>query len=113
MIYLLKMMSGNEIAIESEAEVENLLRQANAGAKLVVTKHGIVNIASIDSIVKNKEVMKEISQQLRYGKTESMAIRDVLGNSPFAKLLGEKMKISDGIRTAAQEDGARGERLGK
>lgn len=111
MIYKIKMMSGQEIILESEEDLMKLLTEADKGKKLVLTKHGVVNVASIDSIVKHKEVLESIRQSMEYGKTEEQARAEALPPSPFAKLLGEKMTmLNPRSRSLAQEEGARGDR---
>lgn len=108
MIYKINMMSGQGIILESEEELTKLLHEANEGKKLVLTKHGVVNIASIDSIVEHKEVLDSIRELVRYGKTPEQARIESLPPSPFAKLLGEKMTmLSPRSRSIAQEEGAR------
>ena len=108
MIYKIKMMSGQEVVLESEEALESFLREANSGKKLILTKYGIVNVASIDSIVKHKEKMQEISEAIGYGKTPEQARAEIMGDSPFSKLLAKKMEmLPPEKRTAAQEDGSR------
>ena len=111
MIFKVVMMSGQEVMLENEEAVQALLREANEGKKLVLTKHGVINIASIDSIVPHKEKLDSMRDYLRLGKSKEEALREVLEPSPFAKLLGPKMSmLSPRSRTAAQEEASRQER---
>lgn len=91
MIFLIKMMSGEEISLENEEAVRELLSQANAGKKLILTKYGVVNVSSIDSIVPHKEKMAGVREILKLGRTKEEAEKEVLGVSPFAE-----MAIKDG-----------------
>jgi hypothetical protein len=88
MIYQVVMMSGKKISLESEEEVRSFLEQANKGMRLVLTKHGVINPASVDSIVPDNEAnaaMKSLN-----GKPQ-----DVLGTSPFVAILsGEKKMLN-------------------
>jgi len=89
-IFKIKMMSGVEIPIDGEVSLQSFLTEANSGKKLVLTKYGIVNVASIDSITIHKEKMAELAQ-LREYKMENPE-REVLGESPFKELFGEEYK---------------------
>ncbi len=93
MIYKLTIMGGEDIVLENEEAVMKLLTEANQGGKLVLTKYGIVNVASISSIVKHKEKWEDIGEAMRYGKTLAQAEKDVLGDSPFAELLATEKKM--------------------
>lgn len=110
MIYRIKMMSGQEIPLESEEALQGFLAEANSGKKLVVTKYGIVNVNSIDSVTPHKAKMEELADERRYYDNE-IALGRVLGPSPFAKLLGPKMAmLSPKSRTEAQEETSKLER---
>ena len=87
-IFKIKMMSGVEIPVESEEALQNFLQEANSGKKLVLTKYGIVNVASIDSIVLHKEKMQELAEMKDYKMENPEKV--ILGDSPFAKMLEEK-----------------------
>lgn len=114
MIYKIKMMSGQEIILESEEELSKLLHEANEGKKLVLTKHGVVNVASIDSITKHKEILDSIRQNIEYGKTPEQARTEALPPSPFAKLLGKNMEmLNPRSRSLAQEESSKQIRNGK
>lgn len=107
MIYKIKMMSGQEIPLESEEALQSFLNEANGGKKLIVTKYGIINVNSIDSVTQHKEKMEELYHELKAGG----GVNEVLGPSPFAQLLGPKMTmLSPQSRTELQEDVARAER---
>ena len=82
-IYQINMMSGEKIPLESIEELDKLIELSSRGAKLVKTKYGVVNLASIDSIVVHKEIMKEIHEQMKYGKLAAEAEREALGAPIF------------------------------
>lgn len=110
MIYKIKTMGGAEIPAAGE-ELAGFLQQVNDGKKLIVLQHGIVNVSSIDSVEPFKEKMKYVSQYLDMGRNQEEAEKEVLGVSPFAKLLSGKMAmLSDKSRTETQEEFAREER---
>ena len=88
MIYKITMMSGQEIPLENEEALQKFLEEANAGKKLVLTKFGVVNVASIDSITPHKELMAEVWQDTKLGTPRDRAEQSALGESPFIKLLG-------------------------
>lgn len=107
MIYKIKMMSGQEIPLESEEALQGFLVEANSGKKLIVTKYGIVNMSSIDSVTPDKGKNEDLYYAIKRGD----GIEDVLGPSPFAKLLGPKMAmLSPKSRTEAQEETSKLER---
>jgi hypothetical protein len=107
-IFKIQMMSGVEIPIESEEALVHFLSEASSGKNLVVTKYGIPNVASIDSITIHKEKMEEVREMLYLGTDRAKAEAEALGPSPFAKLLSGKMQmLSHESRTAAQEEAAR------
>lgn len=104
-------MSGQEILLENDEAVRDLLREANEGKKLILTKHGIVNVASIDSITPHKEKLTELRELMHLGKTREEAIKDILPVSSFAKLLSGKMQmLNNESRNEIQEEVARKER---
>lgn len=82
-IYKIVMMSGQEIPLESREALDKFLEAANAGAKLIMTKYGVVNTASVDSIVPHKEKLAEIAEEMKYGRTENEARERIMGASPF------------------------------
>ena len=82
-IYQINMMSGQKIPLESVEDLDKLIEASAAGAKLVKTKFGVVNLASIDSIVVHKEIMKEIRAQMDYGIEEEKARGETLGVGIF------------------------------
>ena len=114
MIFKIITMSGQEIPIEEEKLLE-FIKEAEKGKKLIITRYGIPNVASIDSIVPDKER----NESVRYLQQVSQCTREdaearTLGQSPFAKILGEKMTmLSPQSRTIAQEQAARDQRSGK
>lgn len=81
-IYKIKMMSGTEIPLR-EDELELFMKASERGG-LIMTSYGIVNCASIDSITLHTKMMADIQQAKSVSATPN---RDVLGDSPFAKLL--------------------------
>lgn len=95
------MMSGAAIPVANEEDLKKLLEQVAKGSKLIVTKFGVVNSASIDSIVEDKERTAGLYFKMRNGDgtgggietDEAAAGVKFLGNSPFAKLLSEEMKM--------------------
>lgn len=100
-------MGGEEIPI-TEDGLTRFLREANSGKKIVVTEYGIVNVSSVDSIVRHKEKMREVVELIRIGRNKKDAVSEVMGPSPFAKLLSDKMPLlSPKSRTEAQEEAAR------
>jgi hypothetical protein len=82
-IYKIVMMSGEEIPLESREALDNLISEANKGTKLVMTKYGVVNLSSIDSIVLHKELMREAYEQMKVGIKEDEAIQEALGPGVF------------------------------
>jgi len=111
MIFKITMMSGAEIPLENEEAVKRFLEEANAGKKLILTKYGIVNVASVDSIAPDKKKMETVGQYVGMGRSELEAENETLGSSPFAKLIAPKMGVlSDKSRTEIQENVAREER---
>ena len=111
MIYKIKMMSGEGIVVESEEALQSFLNEANSGKKLILTKYGIVNVASVECVIPHKEKIEAINESMKYGTPMEEAIKNELGTSPFARLLSGKMpKLSDKSRTEAQEEGAKYER---
>lgn len=109
MIYKVVMSNGPEVVVENEESLMKILDEVNAGKKLVLTKYGVINSSFIVSIVRHKEKMQEVREQLGYGsKKPHEAEMEVLGPSPFAKLLSDRMQmLSPQSRTAAQEESAR------
>ena len=104
-------MSGQEIPLENEEALTQLLSEANAGKKLILTKYGVINVSSIDSITPHKEKLEEVRDMLQFGTDRAKAEAEALGPSPFAKLLAGKMTmLSPQSRTAAQEEVAAEER---
>ncbi len=93
MIYKIVMMSGQEIPLANEDEVSQIVAAANKGAKLIVTKYGVVNAASIDSIIPFKEKMQDVRELIKYGRAPESAEWEVLGESPFAKSLSVRAEI--------------------
>lgn len=103
MIYRIKMMGGSSIPLGNEDDLKRFLAEVNNGrSRLILTKYGVVNPASIDSILPYKEMneevgkktreMKSVNGELVYVKKEE-AENEVLGVSPFAKILSEKMRV--------------------
>jgi hypothetical protein len=82
-IYQINMMSGQKIPLESVEDLDKLIEASAQGAKLVKTKYGVINLASIDSIVVHKEMMSEIKLQMTYGIGEEKARGEVLGVGIF------------------------------
>ena len=72
-------MSGQKIPIESRASLDRLVEESGRGQKLVMTKYGVVNLSSIDSIVVDVDAMRRIAEQRRMGIAEAQARSDVLG----------------------------------
>lgn len=120
-------MGRQEIPIESEEALLKFLDRANKGDRLVLTKHGVINPSSVDSIVPDRARMGEVQGLLQYqeergGKmlpkyTRETAERAVLGEGALARLIDGKKKLGakmtmlgDGERTAAQEEAAAEER---
>jgi len=106
-------MGGAEVMIANEEDLEIFLQEANTGKKLILTKYGVVNVASIDSILPHKEKMAEVKELLKAGieKDQKEAERGLIEPSPFAKLLSGKMvMLSDKSRTGVKEEFAREER---
>ena len=68
MIFTIKMMSGADVPLENEEEVKRFLEEANAGKKLILTKYGIVNVASVDSIVPDKKKMEAVKEYVGMGR---------------------------------------------
>lgn len=92
MIYKAIMMSKKEIVIGDAEDLKKFLDAANGGARLVLTKFGVINPSSIDSIVVAKDKMEDVRFLLLQGKyTERTATEKVLGFSPFSALI-EKYK---------------------
>jgi hypothetical protein len=79
-IYCIRMMSGQKIPLESREELDALMAAANGGARLVMTKYGVVNLSSIDSITLHKELMDEVAEKIRFGENEESARSKILGN---------------------------------
>lgn len=102
MIFKLTMMSKQEILIESQQDLLKLLNEANKGSRLVLTKHGVVNVASIDSIVPWTSKNQDVAEMLRLkhesaGKlvpmyTPDTAFKMIVGESPFKAMLDERKK---------------------
>ena len=117
MIWKIVQMSGQEIPVGSEEEVMKILEMANKGVKLVMTRYGVVNCASIDSIVPHKEKMQDAFEQLKFDRQLTLKVAEAkaIGPSPFTRDLQVKMKmlgaqmemLGPGERTAAQEEGGR------
>ena len=63
------------------ARILRLDREA-AGARLIETKYGIINPASIDSITLHKDLMEQIGERMRYQLTLEQATAEVLGRLP-------------------------------
>jgi hypothetical protein len=87
-IYKVKMMSGQEIVLEGREALDALTAATNQGARLVITKYGAINPASIDSITPHKEIMSNIAEEMRFGHTLEEATKTVLGEPSF----GEEIK---------------------
>ena len=92
MIYQVNMMSGQKIPLATKEELLALVEAANKGARLVITKYGVVNPASIDSIVRNKSAMEEVAEQMKYVSSREEAESRALGAPDFADL-AEKTKM--------------------
>jgi len=91
-IYKLITKSKTIIPIESREEIDAIVKAANAGARLLWTKYGVIDSSSIDCIVVDKEKMAEVGALMRLKtmtdngliqKDEEAARREVLGESPF------------------------------
>ena len=102
MIYNIKTMGGADIVIESDEDLRQFLSEASTGKKLIITKHGVANVASIDSILPHSDMNRVLAEKLNYQAilpdgsqkpkfTPEEALRDTVGSSPFAKLLAGKM----------------------
>jgi antitoxin (DNA-binding transcriptional repressor) of toxin-antitoxin stability system len=104
MIHKLKTKSGTEIPIRDDEALARLLAEANAGNRLVITAHGIVDVSSIDSIVPHHELNSAVADKLRLQRmledgsqerqfTPEQARDEVLGAPQLEgvrrKLLGE------------------------
>ena len=97
-IYKIRTMGGQEIPLESKEEIENLLSQVEMGKKLILTKYGIVNVSSIDSVVIDKEKSDGVTELRGIGRSEEEARKEILGPSPFAEIkngLVKKLKGED------------------
>ena len=81
-IYKVKQMSGIEVVLVGREALDALMDAANKGARLIMTKYGVINPSSIDSITPHKELMSSIGEAMRYGKTLDQASAEVLGNLP-------------------------------
>ena len=79
-------MGGQEIPLESKEEIENLLSQVEMGKKLILTKYGIVNVSSIDSVVIDKGKSDGVTELRGIGRSEEEARKEILGPSPFAEI---------------------------
>lgn len=77
--------SGQKIPLESKEALDALVAAANSGARLVVTKHGVIDTSSIDSIVLHKELMAEYAERLKQLGDAETAKRDVLGDGVFTE----------------------------
>lgn len=86
MIFNIIMSNGPGVPIREE-KLAAFLEQANAGRKLIVTEHGVVNTSFIVSIAPHKEKMEYIADRMRFGLTKEEATRESLGASPFARIL--------------------------
>lgn len=92
MIYKIILSSGPAVPVESEEALEKILGEINAGKKLILTKHGVINSSFVVSIVVHRELMEEVAETLRMGgSTREGAEARAIGASPFVKLLGNKM----------------------
>lgn len=112
MIYKVVMSSGPEVIIGSEEDLRSFLEAANRpNQKLVFTKYGVINVSFVVSVLPHKEKIAEVNEYLKIGRSKEEAMNEVLGISPFAKILSDKMKmLSDKSRTEVQEESAREER---
>ena len=81
-IYKVKQMSGVEVVLVGREALDALMDAANKGARLVMTKYGVINPSSIDSITLHRDLMGSVADQMRYGKTLDQATAEVLGSLP-------------------------------
>ena len=81
-IYKVKQMSGVEVVLVGREALDAVMAAANAGARLIETKYGIINPASIDSITLHKDLMEQIGERMRYQLTLEQATAEVLGRLP-------------------------------
>jgi hypothetical protein len=77
-IYKIKQMSGVEVVIVGKETLDAVVAAANKGTRLIVTKYGVINPASIDSITLHKEMMNDIAESMRYGASLEKATRECL-----------------------------------
>jgi hypothetical protein len=102
MIYKLTTKSGQKIPIENADELKRFIAEANAGKRIVVLRHGIVDVSSMDSIVPYHDLNQQVGEKMlsrRYTGdlepqyTTAEAERNVLGEPPFADLAQERKAL--------------------
>ena len=81
-IYKVTQMSGVKITLVGREALDAVMDAANKGARLIMTKHGVINPSSIDSITLDRDLMGAISDGMRYGKTLEQASAEVLASLP-------------------------------
>jgi hypothetical protein len=99
-IYKLTTKSGTVIPIEGREALDALMEGVNKGARLVMTKYGVVDSSSIDSIVLHTELMREISgRALQLEGDTKKAKDDVMGAGIFEENMKrlEAMKEKSGF----------------
>lgn len=102
-IYKLITKSGTIIPIEGREALDALMDGINGGARLVMTKHGVVDASSIDSIVLHTKLMTEIVERARQieGDTQKAQL-EMLGDGGFA---GEKTEKQNEYRKLLEKSG--------
>jgi hypothetical protein len=91
MIYKIVMSTGEGIMLENEEAFQKFLAQIQQpNQRFVLTRHGLVNVNYVVSIVEHKEKMKEATALLSTGRTRDEALKEVIGESSFVKFEGMK-----------------------
>lgn len=102
MIFKVIMSSKPDVPIENEAALKKFFAKVEEGkSRLIITKYGAINPAFIVTIVPYAEKNNEIVEMLRMKEldgngnpkpqyTLEQATANVLGESPFNRLLGLK-----------------------
>lgn len=82
-IYKITTKNGQQIPLE-ESDYRPFIEAVNSGRfRMIETRHGSVDASSIDSVVLHKEMMAEVSERMKYGKTFDQAIVSILGAGIF------------------------------